>query len=131
MTGRDEFKLICDPFFAWLPPSQQNALSPVRTYDLRYLGKKTKGKWRFCLTLEGEGDDVTMVVQQWRSYKRKRRLPWKPMDTLRLPLYFANGSNTVHVGARDKDLEELGLNLPEDPDEGDDGDESNEGNEND
>ncbi|KAK1757090.1 hypothetical protein QBC47DRAFT_378392 [Echria macrotheca] len=109
----DEFKLICDPFFERLPRKQQVRVSSKLSYDLIYLGKRKQGTWTFQLSLEGSGDTMDLVLHQ--LYQRRRDLEPKPKKTLRLPLYFDGNSSTIHVGDRNKAIDELKLGLPPQP----------------
>jgi hypothetical protein len=109
----DEFKLICDPFFDRLPRKQQARVSSKLSYDLVYLGRRKQGTWTFQLSLEGSDDRMDLVLQQ--SYQRRRELPSQAKRTLRLPLYFDGNSSTIHVGYRNKAIDELDLGLPPQP----------------
>ena len=113
MRYYDEFKLICDPFFDRLPRKQQARVSSKLSYDLVYLGRRKQGTWTFQLSLEGSGDRMDLVLQQ--SYQRRRELPSQAKRTLRLPLYFDGNSSTIHVGYRNKAIDELDLGLPPQP----------------
>ncbi|KAK3311916.1 hypothetical protein B0H66DRAFT_571251 [Apodospora peruviana] len=112
-TGRDEFQLVCDPVFSTrVNKEDENRLYYTKCYNLLYLGKLAGGKWCFVLTLEGEGDNMWLVVNRSRKpFKRKSR--WTDVRTDRLPLYFDAGANCVHVGVRGRSLKELDLQLPE------------------
>jgi len=54
-----------------------------------------------------------LMLQQ--SYSRRRDLPLKEERTLYLPLYFDGNSSCIHVGDRNRDISELGLDLPPQP----------------
>ena len=62
-----------------------------------------------------------MILQLEQLYKRKEtsRIRFRTERTLRLPLYFDRNSSCIHVGDRNRDISELGLDLPPQPtDEG-------------
>jgi len=109
----DEFKLICDPFYNRLPHKQQTRVSSKLSYDLVYLGRRKQGTWTFQLSLEGSGDRMDLVLRQ--AYQRRRELPSQAKRTLRLPLYFDGNSSTIHVGYRNKAINELDLGRPPQP----------------
>ncbi|KAK0746876.1 hypothetical protein B0T18DRAFT_466281 [Schizothecium vesticola] len=111
----DEFKLICDPFFERLPRTRGAGVAANLSYDLVYLGRRKQGTWSFRLSLEGSGDRMELVLKQ--NYRRRRDLKATAMKTLRLPLYFDGNSGCIHVGERDKTLDELDLGLPTQPNE--------------
>ncbi|KAK3296446.1 uncharacterized protein B0H64DRAFT_398279 [Chaetomium fimeti] len=113
----DEFRLICDPFFSRLPRNQRERLRvPVsRTYDLVYLGRLKQGSWTFRPSLRGSGDDMLLEIEQLYRRKDNARLRFRTDKTLKLPLYFDRNSSCIHVGARNCDISELGLDLPPQP----------------
>ncbi|KAH6839516.1 hypothetical protein B0I37DRAFT_386622 [Chaetomium sp. MPI-CAGE-AT-0009] len=113
----DEFRLICDPFFSRLPSSQRQRLRvPVsRTYDLVYLGRLKQGFWTFRPSLRGSGDRIVLEIEYLYKRRDNARLRLRHVKTLRLPLYFDRNSSCIHVGARDRDISELGLDLPPQP----------------
>lgn len=124
----DEFRLICDPFYDLLPVKEKGAVRAKRAYDLIYLDRRQQGTWEFRLSLavrprsESAGDDddnLQLVLEQ--RYKQRREFPWVAMNTLYLPLYFDSNSGSVQVGARDRSIAELDLQLPPQPEEGEDG----------
>lgn len=90
-------------------------MAASRSYDLVYLGRRKQGTWTFQLSLDGSGDEMALVLQQ--LYRRRRKDPPKTKKTLRLPLYFDGNSGCIHVGERNKTLDELDLGLPVQPDE--------------
>lgn len=112
---RDEFRLICDPFFQRLPPASQECVLARRSYDLVYLGKRKQGTWHFRLSLEGSGDRMHLVLQQF--HQRRKNLRCNSEETLRLPMYFDGNSGCIHIGERNKTIDELGLGLPAQPDD--------------
>lgn len=119
MRYLDEFKLICDPFFERSrlspKPNEYPMVAARDSYDLVYLGKREQGTWTFKLLLEGSGDKMELVLLQ--SYRRRRVLRPEAKRTLRLPLYYDGNSGCIHVGERNKALDELNLRLPPQPNE--------------
>lgn len=123
--GSDDFKLICDPFFArFQRPGRKQQIDNDGCYDLVYLGDKTPGKWRIRVSIEVV-DKVDMLVIKMSHCGVTGARPaatWTRYRTLRLPLHFVAGTNTVIVGERGKTLGEslraLGLSgrLPKNPD---------------
>jgi len=121
----DEFKLVCDSFFALLPENQRQVMRVKRAYDLIYLGKRKQGTWKFSMYLtdtaaaeDNNDDDHKWQLVLSQHYKRRQNLHWTPMETLRLPLYFDGNSGCVQVGARDKSImEQQALNLPRQPED--------------
>ncbi|KAK1833905.1 hypothetical protein QBC39DRAFT_253485, partial [Podospora conica] len=128
--GTDDFKLICDPFFA--PASRaepSKSLNLDGCYDLAYLGKRALGEWRFRVSVKVVLNIDRLVIEE--AYRRKPSSAWSRRRTLLLPVHFVPGSNTVIVGERNKTLRETlkahGLTkmLPKNPDGSDGrGDES-------
>ncbi|KAK0612271.1 hypothetical protein B0T14DRAFT_343120 [Immersiella caudata] len=112
---KDEFQLVCDPFFERLPDDERKRVAAKLSYDLIYLGKRRQGGWRFRLSLEGSGDDMWLTLQQ--EHRQRRDMPWEIKKTLRLPLYFDGNSGCVQVGERNKTIQELNLGLPPQPNE--------------
>ena len=113
MRWHDEFQLICDPFFERLPRKMRTRVAANLSYDLVYLGKRKQGTWSFQLSLEGLGDNMKLLLHQ--SHRRRRDLSPKKKKTLHLPLYFDGNSGCIHVGERNKTIDELDLGLPAQP----------------
>ncbi|KAM7185166.1 hypothetical protein V8F33_012554 [Rhypophila sp. PSN 637] len=122
----DELRLLCDPCFS--KSEDRENLYYTNCYILLTLGKLPSGKWRFQCRLEGEGNNMVLILDQSRKvFRRYRRLRyimnrpagwtqpfrWKKVVTYRLPLYFDAGANCVHVGVRGRSISELGLEVPE------------------
>jgi hypothetical protein len=118
-TGRDRFRLICDPFFVQRPPPHKPEVHTDRSYDLIYLGEKSKGTWAFLATLTGSEDDVELHLHQWRMPSPGQ--PWVRRKTIRMPLYSEGSCNCVTVGANGYDvndlIKDLDLGLPPQPEE--------------
>jgi len=115
-TGRERIQLICDPFFGKLPLSQRKTIEAERSYDLLYLGRREKGKWRFTAKVEegGGNNSARLILEQFHQPPGKK--VWNRATTLTLPLYLDASSNCIHVGARDKDISELELvGVPQQP----------------
>jgi hypothetical protein len=126
VRNRDEFQLICDPFYERLPHEKKTKKGETETeeekyvtawhsYDLIYLGRRTQGTWSFKLSLECSNDQMWLILHQ--QHKRRKEFPWKHKRTLRLPLYFDGNSGCVQVGERNKTIEELNLGLHPQPNE--------------
>jgi hypothetical protein len=123
VRSSDEFRLICDPFFNRLP-GNQGRVAADRSYDLVYLGKRTQGTWAFRLLLHRSSDDdddddnnnnMQPELHLEQFYQRRRDIPLRRQNTLHLPLYFDGNSSCIHVGDRNRDISELGLDLPPQP----------------
>lgn len=89
-----------------------------------YLGDKARGKWRIRVSIEVV-DKVDMLViktSQCGVTGARPAVTWTRYRTLRLPLHFVAGTNTVIVGERGKTLGEslraFGVSgrLPKNPD---------------
>ena len=115
VQSRDEFRLICDPFFGQLPLAKRKRIAASPSYNLAYLGRRKQGTWRFRLSLDGSGNAMSLVLEQ--HYKKRRELPWTAKKTLRLPLYYDGNSGCIHIGAGNKAIDELALDLPPQPDD--------------
>jgi hypothetical protein len=118
-TGRDRFRLICDPFFVQRPPPHKPEVHADRSYDLAYLGEKSKGTWAFLATLAGSDDDVELHLHQWCMNNMAQA--WVRQRTIRMPLYSEGSCNCVTIGVDGRDLNdligELDLGLPPQPEE--------------
>jgi hypothetical protein len=104
-----------------LPSEQREKLRvpASRTYDLVYLGRRKQGPLVFRLAVRGSGDDMVLELEQ--RWRRNEAVPlhFATKSVLRLPLYYDRNSSCIHVGARNRDISELRLDLPPQPtDEG-------------
>ena len=56
-----------------------------------------------------------MQLHLEQFYQKRRNTALRPCKTLLLPLYFDGNSSCIHVGDRNRDISELGLDLPPQP----------------
>ncbi|KAF9871149.1 hypothetical protein CkaCkLH20_11318 [Colletotrichum karsti] len=74
-TGRDEFKLVCDPFFTVQERMQRpDELSGDRCYDVLELGKLKRGNWTVAMSqTQALGFESCVTLQsQWSNCKPRR-----------------------------------------------------------
>ncbi|KAH6656599.1 hypothetical protein BKA67DRAFT_654926 [Truncatella angustata] len=96
VTGNDELKIVCDPFFEDDSNDNKDLLQYHKCYDIADLGRPTIGHWWFTLALAGHGDQMWLTVERSRQPPRsKEKLPCEPV---KVPLHYNKGSNSIHIG---------------------------------
>lgn len=97
-TGRgDELKIICDPFCR--ARSDDDVLMYYNCHDVFDLGIIPRGRWTFVPRFYGAGDNYKLVLQLTRQgLSGSKRV--RESRTITFPLYFDNGTNSIHVGTR-------------------------------
>lgn len=96
VTGNDELKIVCDPFFEDESNENKDHLDYHRCYDLADLGRPTQGYWWFTLALTGHGDQMRLTIERWRRPPRShKKLACEPIT---VPLHYNKGSNSIHIG---------------------------------
>ncbi|ORY68911.1 uncharacterized protein BCR38DRAFT_424659 [Pseudomassariella vexata] len=104
VTGRDELKIVCDPFFD--DGNNADNMHCNKCYDILYLGQPTKGWWYFTLTLVGCGDNTSLTIER-RSKRHKTKRKIVAYDSRTIPLYYNRGSNSIHLGEDGRDASEF------------------------
>ncbi|KAF6805028.1 hypothetical protein CMUS01_14714 [Colletotrichum musicola] len=107
--GRDECKIICDPFFE---THQSEVLHYDRCYDVIELGRAKGGGRSISLSLVEENGSTSLVIKTTRTWKKgekRRREGFK--ESPPLPLYFDGDTNCAHVDERDFDVTALDFEL--------------------
>ncbi|RYO94230.1 hypothetical protein DL766_002260 [Monosporascus sp. MC13-8B] len=94
VNGLDKLKIICDPFFS--PDGDDDNLHYSNCYDILPLGQPTQGDWYYSMTLDGDGDNMCMVLE--RSLRPHKKYRASFFDETRIPLFYEKGSNCVQVG---------------------------------
>ncbi|KAK6085036.1 hypothetical protein SCUP515_00854 [Seiridium cupressi] len=105
VTGKDELKIVCDPFFEHDSNPNKDLLHYHKCYDIADLGRPTIGRWWFTLALSGHDN------QTWLTIERSRQPPRSPRggkgrilrDPITVPLHFNRGSNSIHIGEEASD----------------------------
>ncbi|ETS85957.1 hypothetical protein PFICI_03982 [Pestalotiopsis fici W106-1] len=103
VTGRDELKIICDPFFEKEHGNQKKELHYDKCYDFVSLGRPTKGTWTFSLDLVGEDDKIRLIIRTSRQFGNSRPQSYEPVGLL---LHYNRGSNSIHPGRESCDSTE-------------------------
>ncbi|KAK3934743.1 hypothetical protein QBC46DRAFT_273214 [Diplogelasinospora grovesii] len=121
LTGRDELRIICDPFFTPANWWAARITDVNKCYNFLYLGTPMRGRYRFQLGLiEAQGGDMMLQIRTWR--KGPRQKGFRLQEDHVLPMYFDAGGNVVLPGETGKTLGESGINFPVPPEEPDVGD---------
>lgn len=100
VTGRDDLKIVCDPFFDKEDGNQNIELYHDRCYDFVDLGRPTKGSWSFSLDLIGHGDQMKLIVHRSRQYGKAKPQVYKSVT---VSLHYNRGSNSIHPGEEFRD----------------------------
>ncbi|OHE94800.1 hypothetical protein CORC01_09907 [Colletotrichum orchidophilum] len=101
-TGKDRFKIICDPFFD--ADQGPEPLYYDTCYDFLHLGNLKKGRWKLWFSLVRTQDSTLLVLKGRRTYGRGPKRKTAETSTNPLKLYFDGGANCYFVDKTDFDI---------------------------
>ncbi|KAI0191903.1 hypothetical protein F4808DRAFT_465286 [Astrocystis sublimbata] len=107
LTGHDELKLLCDPFFNRDP----SRLYYNDCYDLLYLGRLPKGRWTFGLFFEQSEGETSLLLKF--AYRKLRSNGHNTRCDITISLYMRLGARTLHPGFPDQDQDKITGQLPQ------------------
>ncbi|KAK2021278.1 hypothetical protein LX32DRAFT_687862 [Colletotrichum zoysiae] len=118
-SGRDEFKIICDPFFE--PGETPNKLHFDHCYDFLLLGKLRRGDWKITFSVTGSQASPSLVLESSFAYSRiSKNGKGRAVKTLNvghyttnpLPMSFDGGANCYFVDDEHFDSDQFCRPLP-------------------
>ncbi|KAK2049971.1 hypothetical protein LZ31DRAFT_627269 [Colletotrichum somersetense] len=117
-SGRDEFKIICDPFFE--PGETPNTLHFDHCYDFLRLGTLRRGDWKITFSVTGSQASPSLVLKSSFAYGRKSKNGRRAVKNFHvghyttnpLPMSFDGGANCYFVDDETFDSDRFCRPLP-------------------